>query len=141
MKKLAKSIKRVGLIGNSDKASARAVVTKAARLIAATGRLVYSDAATAELAGFKSPVRPDAGAVSNEVDLLLVFGGDGTMLRVASEVAGSPTPVLGINIGGLGFLTAVSSDEMPTALKRVWKGDFLAGKPRVDRSDRSVRGP
>jgi NAD+ kinase len=124
LKKLAKSIKHVGLIGNSDKVSARSVVAKAAKLIARTGRSVYADASTAELCGFESHVLPDAGALAKEVDLLLVFGGDGTMLRVASEVAGSPTPVLGINIGGLGFLTAVSSEEMPAALRRVWNGDF-----------------
>jgi len=54
----------------------------------------------------------------------MVFGGDGTMLRVAREIAGSRTPILGINIGGLGFLTAVPSNEMAAALKRVWKGQF-----------------
>ena len=58
------------------------------------------------------------------MDLLLVFGGDGTMLRVAREIAGSTTPMLGINIGGLGFLTAVPSDELAHALKHVWKGEF-----------------
>jgi NAD+ kinase len=123
-------IKRVGLIGNSEKVSARAVVTEAARLITRAGRRVYCDRATAKLAGFKSGVLADAAALTKSVDLLLVFGGDGTMLRVASEVAGSSTPILGINIGGLGFLTAVSSSEMPRALKQVWNGDFLL-EPRA----------
>jgi NAD+ kinase len=58
------------------------------------------------------------------VDLLLVFGGDGTMLRLAREIAGSRTPILGVNIGSLGFLTAVSSDELKPALRRVWNGEF-----------------
>ena len=58
------------------------------------------------------------------MDLLLVFGGDGTMLRVARDIAGSATPMLGINIGGLGFLTAVPSDELPRALNHVWNGEF-----------------
>lgn len=117
-------IKRVGLIGNSEKFSSRSVITKAAGLISRTGRRVYCDPVTAQLAGLKSGILPDAAALTREVDLLLVFGGDGTMLRVASEVAGSRTPILGINIGGLGFLTAVSSHEMPKALRRVWNGDF-----------------
>lgn len=124
MKKLAKTIKRVGLIGNSEKATARAIIKEAARLIARTGRSVHCDAATAQLAGLKSNIHPDATALTTAVDLILVFGGDGTMLRVASEVAGSPAPILGINIGGLGFLTAVSSEEMPLALQRVWQGEF-----------------
>jgi NAD+ kinase len=130
LKKLAKAIKRVGLIGNWEKVSARSVVKEAARLISRTGREVFSDMATAQLAGFKSNVHPDAASLTAAVDLLLVFGGDGTMLRVASEVAGSPTPILGINIGSLGFLTAGSSQEMPLALRHVWNGDFTI-EPRA----------
>lgn len=62
--------------------------------------------------------------MARQVDLLLVFGGDGTILRVAREIAGSHTPILGVNIGSLGFLTAVPSDELAPALKRVWRGEF-----------------
>jgi NAD+ kinase len=58
------------------------------------------------------------------VDLLLVFGGDGTMLRAARDIAGSATPLLGINIGGLGFLTAVPSDGLARALNHIWNGEF-----------------
>jgi NAD+ kinase len=46
------------------------------------------------------------------------------MLRVAREIAGTRTPVLGVNIGGLGFLTAVPSSNLPQALKCVWHGQF-----------------
>lgn len=124
MKTLGDKIKRVGLIGNSEKVSCATVVNHAARLVRAAGRTVYSDAATAQLAGLKAIVCPGAAALTREVDLALVFGGDGTMLRVARETAGSRTPILGINIGGLGFLTAVPSAELPQALKQVWNGEF-----------------
>ena len=56
--------------------------------------------------------------------LILLFGGDGTMLQAARDLDGSNTPLLGINIGGLGFLTAVPSKELPGALERLWKGEF-----------------
>lgn len=46
------------------------------------------------------------------------------MLRVAREIAGSPTPMLGVNIGGLGFLTAVPSDGLDHAFELLWKGEF-----------------
>jgi NAD+ kinase len=124
LKKLADKIKRVGLIGNAGKGSCADAVKKAARLVQAAGRKVFSDAATAQLARLNANVCPDAASLTREVDLLLVFGGDGTMLRVARETAGSRTPILGINIGGLGFLTAVPSDELPRALKHVWNGEF-----------------
>jgi NAD+ kinase len=124
LKNLAENFKRVGLIANSGKVSCAGVVKAAAQLIKAAGRHTYSDPGTAKLARFKGIVCPDAATLSRQVDLLLVFGGDGTMLRVARETAGSTTPILGINIGGLGFLTAVPSTELTRSLKRVWKGEF-----------------
>ena len=124
MKKQADKIKRVGLIGNSEKAAGADSVRKAARLIQRAGRRVFCDATTARMAGLKERVCPDAATLAESVDLLVVFGGDGTMLRVARDIAGSDTPLLGINIGGLGFLTAVPSDEMNRALKHVWRGEF-----------------
>jgi NAD+ kinase len=121
---VADKIKRVGLIGNSEKVSAADAVRGAARLIGAAGRTIYSDPPTARLARLKTVVLPDAATLARQVDLLVVFGGDGTMLRVAREIAGSRTPILGVNIGGLGFLTAVPSDEMTRALARVWRSEF-----------------
>jgi len=85
---------------------------------------VFSDVPTAELGKFKATICKDAAALARAVDLLLVFGGDGTMLRVARDIAGSRTPMLGINAGGLGFLTAVPSAEMQSAVQRVWEGGF-----------------
>jgi NAD+ kinase len=103
-------IKRVGLIGNTSKAECAEIVGKAKRLI--------------ERAGRKAIVDGDVATLARESDMLLVFGGDGTMLKAARDVAGSKTPMLGINIGGLGFLTAVPSRELVTALDHVWRGDF-----------------
>jgi NAD+ kinase len=124
LKKQADKIKRVGLIGNSEKAACAHSVRQAARLIQRAGRKVLCDAGTARLAGLKKSACGDAAALAREADLLLVFGGDGTMLHVAREIAGSPTPMLGVNIGGLGFLTAVPSDEITRALAHVWRGEF-----------------
>ena len=110
MRKRTDKIKRIGLIGNAEKAACADIVRKAARLITRAGR--------------KAVINPDTTALARETDLLLVFGGDGTMLRAARDIAGSTTPLLGINIGGLGFLTAVSSNELSRALDRIWKGEF-----------------
>jgi NAD+ kinase len=110
LKKQADKIRRIGLIGNPDKPVSAAIIRKAARLIQSAGRKAFVDG--------------DAASLAREVDLLLVFGGDGTMLGVAREIAGSPTPILGVNIGGLGFLTGVPSAELARALKCVWNGEF-----------------
>jgi NAD+ kinase len=110
LKKQADKIRRIGLIGNPEKPASAAIIRKAARLIQRAGRKAFVDG--------------DAASLAHEVDLLLVFGGDGTMLGVAREIAGSPTPILGVNIGGLGFLTGVPSAELARALKCVWNGEF-----------------
>ena len=121
---MAEKIKRVGVVGNSEKVSCAEAVSRAARLISAAGRTLHSDPATARLARLKGVVCSDAATLARTVDLLLVFGGDGTMLRVAREIAGCRTPILGINIGSLGFLTAVPSADLARALKHVWDGEF-----------------
>lgn len=124
MKNPADKIKRVGLIGHSEKVPCTDAVSRAARVIRAARRELYSDAATATAAGLKAVICPDTSTLARKVDLLLVFGGDGTLLRAAREIAGSPTPLLGVNIGGLGFLTAVPSDEVEHALQLLWAGEF-----------------
>lgn len=124
MKKLPEKINCVGIIANVAKSASRAHVQHAARLIRRSGRSVACDAATAALADLRVPAWAGASSLTRAVDLILVFGGDGTMLRVARELNGSHTPLLGINIGALGFLTDVSSADLPKALSRVWRGDF-----------------
>ena len=58
-------------------------------------------------------------------DMLLVIGGDGTVLRVARETAGSNAPILGINAGRLGFLTTASTSNVEASLKTLWKGRYI----------------
>ena len=117
------------------------MVRRAAKLVTDTGRTVCCDRATAELAAVKTTVLDSPSLLARKVDLLLVFGGDGTMLRAAREIAGSKTPILGINIGSLGFLTAVSSEELPQALVQVWDGRFkLESRHLLEATGETVAG-
>jgi NAD+ kinase len=59
-----------------------------------------------------------------ELDLLVSLGGDGTLLRGARLVAPYHKPVLGVNLGHLGFLTSIAPEELETSLSRVMSGDF-----------------
>ena len=124
MKKQADKIERLGLVANLAKVSSRALVRKAAALIRRAGRSVCSDADTGRLFGLKCPVKAGPADLARAVDLLLVFGGDGTLLQVARAVAGLGTPILGIKVGGLGFLTHVQSGQLAQALRKTWAGDF-----------------
>lgn len=125
MKKLAKSIRRVGLIANADKPSSVPLIRRAVRLIRSSQRSAFTDVTTADIARLDLVTCPDIAALAKAVDLIMVFGGDGTMLRVAREAAGSRTPLIGINVGSLGFLTDVQAHQLPLALKQIWAGETI----------------
>ncbi|MSU35741.1 MAG: ATP-NAD kinase [Pedosphaera sp.] len=111
-------------MANPEKTRCASLVRRAGRLLEEHGRTVVCDAATAGLVGNKWPTVPAVDALARQCDLLLVFGGDGTMLRIARQVAGLPTPILGINAGNLGFLTAVSPECLSEAIRKLTSGKF-----------------
>jgi len=57
-------------------------------------------------------------------DLLIVLGGDGTILRALHRMRGEAPPIFGINVGSLGFLTGVHGEEWPKAVESIAAGDF-----------------
>ncbi len=60
----------------------------------------------------------------NDIDLLISLGGDGTLLSAAKSVIDYDVPILGVNLGSLGFLTEISLANMYPSLERVLKGDY-----------------
>ena len=69
-------------------------------------------------------VAPDHEVRQGQFDLVVSLGGDGTMLEAALMCGPSNTPILGINMGRLGFLTATGANGMAEALGHVYQGDF-----------------
>lgn len=78
-------------------------------------------AAERELIGYL----PDAAdLVAEEIDVLITLGGDGTLLRGARMVAREHKPILGVNLGYLGFLTSIAPAELDSGLQRLLAGDY-----------------
>ncbi len=66
--------------------------------------------------------------VGEGADLIVVLGGDGTLLSVSRHGKGSEVPIIGVNLGSLGFLTETSTEEFATTLEKVLNGDFSISK-------------
>jgi NAD+ kinase len=60
----------------------------------------------------------------DDVDIAIVLGGDGTMLRALQRFHGMDVPVIGVNYGRVGFLTAVPAEDLEQGLERVFAGDY-----------------
>jgi NAD+ kinase len=90
-------------------------------------RVPESDAAAAGLERFAR----ESGKFASGLDFAVSLGGDGTMLRTVDLVAGEGVPVLGVNVGQLGFLTEIEPAGLEAALERVLAGDYQVSERMV----------
>ena len=128
-----RSSRTIGTIGVVARRGLRAAAPVLADMIGwleARGLRVILESETASLAdlgpGRRTAPTPD---LPKSVDLVVILGGDGTLLGVADQIAeaGVDVPVLGVNFGSLGFLTEVTLDEIRPALEAT-----IAGTARID---------
>ena len=63
--------------------------------------------------------------IPEDTDIILVLGGDGTVMQVARSIYGRDIPLLGINLGELGFLAEINCDKLEPALDKLLSGDFM----------------
>lgn len=122
--------RHIGLVSKPGDHSLPAQLARLSEFLAARGIEVTLDVEAARLVGGGRPGVP-RDEIPERVDLLVVLGGDGTLLSVAPAAARATTPVLGVNYGGLGFLTATTPDEMLPALERVLAGDARVRERRM----------
>ncbi len=113
--------KTIGIISRPRRSILAEVVPKLLDWLEERGISTVIDSETA------GPInRSDLGKtrhqIAQEADLLLVLGGDGTLLAAAREAAVHGTPILPINLGGLGFLTSFTLEELYPALEQTLAG-------------------
>ena len=122
--KKGEPIQTVGLIGHPEQVAKTGIVRRIAKLIVDSGRKVFFDQAIADESSHDGIIFPDTSELARVSDLLVVIGGDGTVLRAARETAGSNTPLLGINAGRLGFLTSASIDDIDQSFAKLWDNKY-----------------
>jgi NAD+ kinase len=115
-------VTRVGLVAKPDAAQAQSVILRLVEFFGRRGLSVVLEKETAGLVPAASVASARKSDLPGQVDLLIVLGGDGTLLSMARAVGDLGVPILGVNLGGLGFLTATTLDEMLPALERLLAG-------------------
>ena len=130
---------RVGLIAKPDAPAAPRVILQVLQWLGAHGLTAVLEKQTAGLVPSATVQAASKDELPGLVDLLVVLGGDGTLLSMARAIGDLGVPILGVNLGGLGFLTATTLDEMLPALEAVLAGR-MATEERMLLAARLVRG-
>ena len=111
-------MKNIGVVVNTKRSRTEGVLAELRSLAEGHGFNLYAE--DAEIAGLLGAEHLPIGLFAEkEVDVALAMGGDGTVLYTACALHGCDIPIMGINLGSLGFLTSVGDTEIFQACGRV----------------------
>jgi len=121
-------MKRIGIISKKNKPEAVAIAKDLVEWLRPKKIEVYIEEEIEKLLSptlsevyWKSIKRED---IPTDIEMIVILGGDGTLLSVARQVWNKNIPILGVNLGGLGFLTEITLNELYSVLERVIRDDF-----------------
>jgi NAD+ kinase len=123
------SVKKVGLIAKPRSDRGATLVPELVAWLEARGLTVFLDEGAAGYADRSPALSRDQVAAQSQ--LLVVLGGDGTLLSAARASLGHDLPLFAVNLGGLGFLTAIKIEELYPQLERALHGDFRVAHRRM----------
>ncbi|MBI3399212.1 MAG: NAD(+)/NADH kinase [Deltaproteobacteria bacterium] len=115
-------MKRVGIIAKLNKPEAVRISHDVIKWLSEKGIEIYLDTELAAKLNYSKSY--SAAELPGLVELMIVLGGDGTMLYTVRLIGDKKTPILGINLGSLGFLTAITIKEIYPILEKVINDDF-----------------
>lgn len=119
-------MKKIGIICKAGRPEPPEILKDLLPWLGERGLEAFLDIETAALMGIKGYPRPE---IPSHAEMIVVLGGDGTMLSVARLACERGIPLLGVNFGGLGYIADVYREELYDALEKVLKG----GCPSEDR--------
>lgn len=133
----------VGLVGRLGSDLVVDSIIAVERVLRAFDAEVVVDTATSEMVNDPGAAIVTVAEMGDTCDLVVVVGGDGSLLGVARALAASSVPVLGVNRGGLGFLADIAPEQIETILAEVLEGhhkieDHFLLKAEVRRAGRTV---
>ncbi|WP_051670657.1 NAD(+)/NADH kinase [Bryobacter aggregatus] len=122
-------IQSVGIISKPNVPRARSIVPGLVDWLAQRNISIRADEETAHYAQLREWVPRERVPVDTQ--LVIVLGGDGTLLSAARAIGGMDIPLLAVNLGGLGFLTSVTVEELYPELERTLQGEQRIGMRRM----------
>jgi len=115
-------MKKIGIVSKPNKPEATEVVR---RLVEWLEEHLVEVCIETEIASLiNHPHGYERDKIPSLVEMVIILGGDGTLLSVARAIGNRDVPILGVNLGGLGFLTAITLDELYPLLERIIEGDY-----------------
>ncbi len=114
-------MKKIGIICKPGRPEPPDILRDLLPWLRQQGHETFVDSETASVLDIRGFSRPEIAAL---VDVVFVLGGDGTMLSVSRLVAHAGIPILGINLGGMGFITEINRNEIREAVERVVSDRF-----------------
>ncbi len=114
----------LGIIGKQGDDRVAATLRQLVGFLSRLGRDLWTDAATAALVPELALPTLSLDALCSRCDLVIVVGGDGTLLQAARSLAPRAVAIVGINLGRLGFLTDISPRELETTLGAILEGEY-----------------
>lgn len=116
-------MKKIGIIANVDKDSKLEITSSIIKWLEGRNCRPYLESNIADLLG-RADLKSHDGSLYKETEFIITLGGDGTLLGAAKYIGQNQTPILGINMGRLGFLTDADTQNMFATLEKVLSGDF-----------------
>ncbi len=118
--KTENKVKQIRLVVKDNPYARQEAMKVKAWLEKEKGFLVHWDEGD-ESSGDESSIEPRPSP--EDLDLVVVLGGDGTLLKAVRLYGSQEAPVLGVNLGGLGFLTEIALDELPPLFEKILRGE------------------